>query len=269
MPSRGCGSREEGGAYLTVGCSEFGKPLEDFIVDPPKPIPPEAYRGMGLSPIGVKLIQDPATGITHVFDHVGSEHYPTPADVIEEARWFLSEGLNPISRRINRMSDLGALSPESNLILLHSRAWIDQWAGWYEVMANEHRVMAELGEGNPYASLSACPKDLAGHNLHWGSHGAEIPTQHCAGLWWHDFDAGDLNGEFIMGGGPRVGVRSFVNAQYRAWTRPTARATYGVAIFASFPLKGIEVIRHGDEAVNKRNADLMAKAGIGWEMCEE
>ena len=36
---RGCGEREPGGVYAECGLSPRGRPLEEFLFDPPLPIP--------------------------------------------------------------------------------------------------------------------------------------------------------------------------------------------------------------------------------------
>ena len=48
--SRGCGDREPGGVYAESGLSSKGRPLEEFLVDPPLPIPP-----------GLDLVNKPQT----------------------------------------------------------------------------------------------------------------------------------------------------------------------------------------------------------------
>ncbi len=36
---RGCGEREPGGVYAECGLSSRGRPLEEFLIDPPLPLP--------------------------------------------------------------------------------------------------------------------------------------------------------------------------------------------------------------------------------------
>src|SRR3974390_3419799 len=67
---RGCGQREQGGVYAECGLSPYGSPLEDFLIDPPQPLPE------GLDLINKpQLWEDPATGITHLLIWIGAEHY--------------------------------------------------------------------------------------------------------------------------------------------------------------------------------------------------
>ncbi len=42
---RGCGMREKGGLYACCGTSPFGKPVEEFLIDPPLPFIRRAFKG--------------------------------------------------------------------------------------------------------------------------------------------------------------------------------------------------------------------------------
>lgn len=112
---RGCGMRIAGGVYLEAMISEDGTgvPFASTIVCPPAPVDVNA---LGLSPIGVKLIE--VNGVWHVFDWVGSNNYPTVASFVDEAR---ERG---ISRRIAKTSDFDLITPASRLILIHAQAGI-------------------------------------------------------------------------------------------------------------------------------------------------
>lgn len=121
--SRGCGTREECGVYAESGLSVYGDPLEAFLFDPPLPF-------KAPSALGVHLVDRPtpitdADGtvrtetVTHIVDHVGSSHYPFPADFIEEARE------HGASRRLPPNVDLSRLSVHSRLLLVHSRGLVE------------------------------------------------------------------------------------------------------------------------------------------------
>lgn len=147
---RACGRRLRGGVYAENRLSEDGLPIEYFIVDPPTPVELEA---LGLAPVGVQLIE--VGGVTHVFDVVGQEFYPYPADYIEETRRLGA------SRRLPANLDFSSLGPESRLVLIHARAVIENFAAY------------------PQPPLVGCPRGLAPH--------AQSPLpEMCAGLWWHD-----------------------------------------------------------------------------------
>jgi hypothetical protein len=127
---RGCGDREPGGVYAECGLSSRGRPLEEFLIDPPLAIPP-----------GLDLVNKPQTwqrmlssnepalgweGLP-IFDlliWVGQEHYPYVPDYLEEVIRFGA------SRRLNPNLDLSLLSKSSRMILAHPQvintAWKEQ-----------------------------------------------------------------------------------------------------------------------------------------------
>src|SRR4030095_13665604 len=49
---RGCGTRQAGGIYSECGLSRNGRPLEDFLFDPPTPLALDALQAMGITPAG-------------------------------------------------------------------------------------------------------------------------------------------------------------------------------------------------------------------------
>jgi len=110
MVRRGCGTRHRNALYVCVGTSPFGKPLEYFMVDPPKPWKgPKTVR----APM---LIQD-RNGINHILLGIGKEFYPYPSDFLEEARLY------GVSKRFPRNFDFSVLTPgKSKLVLMHPRA---------------------------------------------------------------------------------------------------------------------------------------------------
>ena len=124
---RGCGDREPGGVYAECGLSSRGRPLEEFLIDPPLPIPP-----------GLDLVNKPQTwqrmlslnepaldweGLP-IFDlliWVGQEHYPYVPDYLEEVIRFGA------SRRLNPNLDLSLLSKSSRMILAHPLVINTSW----------------------------------------------------------------------------------------------------------------------------------------------
>jgi hypothetical protein len=109
---RGCGYRQPGGAYFAVPVGPGGRPIEEFLIDPPVVI--DDPRRLGLASVGVTLIE--RDGVTHVIDIVGREHYPTVASFIDEARRL------GISRRAPRTIDFARITPASRLLLAHPHA---------------------------------------------------------------------------------------------------------------------------------------------------
>ena len=209
---RGCGTRKRGGIYAECGLSPWGEPLEHFLVDPPVPIDAEA---LGLSPIGVTLLADPATGATHVLDWVGEEAYPNPADFLEEVRRF------GLSRRLPRTLPFARLDARSRIVLVHRRA--------------------NMADATAYTAdwRRPCPKQLPEHQQP-----ATAPSL-CAGIWWEDV----ADGVPIVPVGSddrqdaRLVRRSMPSFSYLARSAPAeATPAYVPAIFARFPLSRLAVI---------------------------
>jgi hypothetical protein len=187
---RGCGIREPGGAYLAVPMGPSGSPVEAFLIDPPAVVDATAF---GLSAAGVKLID--CHGITHVYDIVGREHYPTVAEFVDEVRRM------GVSRRIAQNTDFARLTADSRLFLLH-----------------EH---ADIANACEFPSQRRCPR-LREEHLRAGY------SDMCARLWWDE----------------------------------PLSASHRLAIFASFPIVQIEIVR--DDAAGKHVATAKAagKAGV-------
>lgn len=113
--SRGCGSRQPGGAYLCTKLGPNGSPLEDFLVDPVKPFAGEPFR----APILVPDPDDPE--VKHAAIWVGESFYPSPVDFIEEVR---QKGA---SRRVPSGFHFAALTPgKSRMIFIHPRAYTEK-----------------------------------------------------------------------------------------------------------------------------------------------
>lgn len=237
---RGCGTRIAGAAYLEVATSPFGQPVEYFLVDPPVRVDTAA---MGLSPVGLKIFERPrCPGVYDVYDWVGSEHYPNVADFVEEARRF------GISRRIAHTAQFEQLGPDSRLILIHSRAW--------------------LRDANAYLTerRRPCPKGLPEHALD-----AQWPPM-CAALWWEDIEGGYQPEDVDLDIDYREVFRAFPPAhpQFRYGGRERPRHVeapqYAPAIFASFPLHRIAVVRGGN---HEQTAARASKAALPLEIVDE
>ena len=123
---RGCGYRIPNGLYLKVETSEYGKPLEHFVIDPPIPYKHEFTR----SP---RFVWNKRTNAFDVIMWVGEKFYPMPWDFLEEARWI------GISKRIPKNIDFSKISSNSRLILVHKNVipkfdyavekalWLETW----------------------------------------------------------------------------------------------------------------------------------------------
>jgi hypothetical protein len=151
--SRGCGDREPGGVYVESGLSSKGRPLEEFLVDPPLPIPegldlinkPQTWQRMLPS-------SDPALDVDGlpIYDlliWVGAEFYPYCVDYLEETRRFGA------SRRLNPNLDLSLLSKSSRMILAHPLVINTLW--------QEQRLP------------ESCKKEVPGHDTSIANHDHE------------------------------------------------------------------------------------------------
>ena len=140
---RGCGERQPGGVYLETGLSPHGRPLEEFLLDPPVPVPdgldvinkPQLWLRTEAS--GEPVCDAEEHPIYDMLMWVGVEFYPYCPDFIEEVRRYGA------SRRLNPNLDLSLLSRASRMILVHPRA---RNLAWQEQTPPE-----------------SCHKDMSGH----------------------------------------------------------------------------------------------------------
>ncbi len=124
---RGCGEREPGGVYCECGLSPRGRPLEDFLLDPPLPIPdgldlpnkPQLWQRV--LPTGEALLDEQGQPIYDLLIWVGAEHYEYCPDYLEEIRRFGA------SRKLNPNLDLSLLSQASRMILAHPKVINTVW----------------------------------------------------------------------------------------------------------------------------------------------
>lgn len=138
---RGCGRREPGGVYCECGLSPWGRPLEDFLLDPPLPIPdgldlvnkPQLWQRMSVS--GEPVLDEQGQPVYDVLIWVGQEFYPYCCDYVEESRRYGA------SRRLNPNLDLSLLSRASRMILTHPKVLNMRW--------QEQRPPQECGKNIP------------------------------------------------------------------------------------------------------------------------
>lgn len=220
---RGCGERKQGGIYGECGLSPFGRPLEDFLMDPPVAVDAAT---LGLSPIGVTLLPDGRTGATHILDWIGEDCYPNVTDMLEEIRRF------GLSRRLPRTLDFARLDARSRILLVHRRALLLDPLPY---LADQTRL---------------CPKGLPDHAP------SVQPAPHCAALWWEDVQGGAA----VAGSAdPRLVRRSLPSFRYDARRAPDgASGRTTPAIFASFPLSRLVVI---DDPEGKTHTAALERAG--------
>jgi hypothetical protein len=231
--TRGCGTRVKGGVYMECGTSPTGEPLERFIVDPPLAIDTEA---LGISPVGVTLHE--VRGVTHVFDWIGSSHYPNVADFVEEARRFGA------SRRLPKNLDFSRLTAQSRMVLVHARAFIEN-----------HRAYATIEPDD----VRGCPSAKHGHD------GAEM----CARLWWQDLALDGTTGFESMAlahevpDPQRMVSRDMPSFRYKGWRRPAEITPVHLpAIFLSLPINRLVVIRSEDGSHEETAKRIEDAAGL-------
>lgn len=212
---RGCGKRKKGGIYAEVPFKDDdGLPFEHFLVCPPIPIQdPKAY---GVTPLGVKLIE--RHGVYHVFDWIGSKHYPNVWDFIEEGK------VHGISRRLPKNLDFSKITKESRIIFIHSRAHMDK-VGAFAVAAHGRNQSVDV--------YNSCPKGTT-----------HPPAEMCLDMCLHDIVDGvdDLSSKAAIDS-DRV-TRTIGSVQYQGWKSlmPDADKEYVPAVFLSLPLMRIAVI---------------------------
>jgi hypothetical protein len=240
--ARACGLRIRGGVYAETGLSGDGLPIDYFIIDPPIPI---ETSQLGLAAVGVKLIEIDVTNmenshigepaslacdtIYHIFDIVGQEFYPYPADYVEETRRMGA------SRRLPSNLDFSRLEPGSRLILIHARAVIENFPDY------------------PQPPDMECPKGIEAHAL------SPLPEM-CAGLWWHDLPDQPDESEACFRSG-QVLRRVAGDTMYCCYPRPEgAFPSYHHGIFLSLPISNLAVIKGGE--ATERNYQAVCNSGL-------
>lgn len=227
-------ARSAGGVYAVCGSSPFGMPIEHFLLDPPVLVP----DGLELPDRGVTLHE--RDGVWHIIDRVGLAYYPNVADFIEEARRL------GVSRRLQSNLDFSKLTEESRLLLIHPRAWIDNWTAY-----RPKRNLVGWTPG-PY-HCPGYPNPFEPH-----THGKEIDgfPGPCAGIWWEDVSGGEPLQGFAD---PRIVNRIIPICQYQARRAPdNVVPQYREAFFASFPIHRLDVV--ADQSSAKAHELALVKA---------
>lgn len=259
---RGCGTRAEGGIYAESGLGPNGLPLEFFIPDRIVPINAEA---LGLAAIGVKLIQSAKTGVWHIFDIVGAESYPNPADWLEETRRYGA------SRRLSPTLPYHLLTSESRMFILHSRAYVANYPEYYNVrdLARPcwqtsrpdhyfwqwcpHVPDPELTD--PRWVTEVASRQFAGHRQDGRPTGrGSAPAAFCPGLWWEDLRVDDRHEETRTGWTANlrnerdVAIHMPSFSYYGRKTPYGVRAQYKLAVMAIMPITNLIVVDGGEAA---------------------
>lgn len=217
---RGCGVREPGGIYFETVTSKRGRPVEDFLFDPPLPA-----EDLNLPARGVTILERPdGSGIFDVWDRVGEANYPNVADMVEEIRRY------GLSRRAGKSLDFSKLGPGSMIFLTHPRA----------IMTNHLDLVALLREeaqDTPDAAhVFRCP---CGKRLH--AHYLMDPVGMCVGLWWEAVTKAE--GSLDPYAPLRTVERQNGSTKYVARQVPHGfKPEYAEGVFARFPIHQLAVI---------------------------
>jgi hypothetical protein len=242
---RGCGERSPGAVYIECALSPVGRPFEDFLLDPPLPVPP----GLGADALANKpqFWTDPASGTVHLLIWIGAEHYPYLPDFVEESRRFgISRKLSP---QLLERPEFARLTLASRLILVHPTA----------------RNLAWMYQSPPLR----CLKHVPGHTS------AAVTTERtgpCLSKTWELVPAHAALPLLDPGSGKplvdpitrQVRRKSFVLAGRTWFTRrigsteytyaPTSESEAELApgIFGTFPISGFALIRGGSSDISHR-----------------
>ena len=280
--SRGCGDREPGGIYAECGLSSRGRPLEEFLIDPPLPIPPgldlvnKPQTWQRLLPSGEPALDGEGLPIFDLLIWVGQEHYPYCPDFLEEVKRYGA------SRRLNPNLDLSLLSRSSRMILAHPLVLNTAW----QAQRPPQSCKKEVPGHDAASAASTASDDEAGGTI--GDTGEETTTRPllhlivndtaslipvvkpelpqtgpCLFKLWElipreaaqtsidilDSEVGELppDAELLP-----LCLREIGSTIYQY--RPTGESVDGLVpgIFAVLPITGFALIRYHDGSVNER-----------------
>jgi hypothetical protein len=267
--SRGCGDREPGGVYCECGLSSRGRPLEEFLIDPPLPVPdgldlvnkPQLWQRT--HPTGEAALDAEGDLIYDLLIWVGEEFYAYCSDYIEETRQFGA------SRRLNPHLDLSLLSRSSRMILAHPRARNTAWQTQRppEICRKDipgHATSTSDIDGEGEDTLLMQLMRLAASGSDTESSPADVPHNGpCLFKVWElipreaaqtvleldEFETEDV------ASGPQnapLCLRAIGSTVYPY--RPTGESADGLVpgIFAALPITGFAFIRFDDGSVNDR-----------------
>jgi hypothetical protein len=289
---RGCGEREPGGVYAECGLSPWGRPLEEFLFDPPLPIPdgldlvnkPQLW--MRTLPSGEPALDEEGQPIYDLLIWVGEEHYNYCPDYLEETRLYGA------SRRLNPNLDLSLLSRSSRMILAHPLVLNMHWqeqrppqscmkrVPGHDISAKSHDVQANARDEVDEGRISSLSLNGAatGRELMSLAFSPETPqTGPCLFKLWELIPrevaktvieaAEDESGaEQSSAESLPLCLREIGSAIYQY--RPTGESADGLVpgLFAALPITGFALVRFQDGSVNEQ---AKAKILAGLEAREE
>jgi len=274
---RGCGDREPGGVYAESGLSPWGRPLEEFLIDPPLPIPDgldlvnKTQLWQRILPSGEPAFDAEGLPIYDLLIWVGQEHYLYVPDYLEELKRYGA------SRRLNANLDLSLLSRSSRMILAHPQALNTAWqtqrppqtckkeVPGHDAAASDAEEEGVMGETMEEAITSSL--------VHIASTSmeprltellSEFPqTGPCLFKLWDlipqevaqtviDISDGEAGEEPPGAKSLPLCLRTIGSTTYQY--RPTGESADGLmpGIFAALPITGFSLIRCQDGSVNDR-----------------
>lgn len=214
---RGCGDRADGGLYLCVGTSPHGRPVEDFLIDPPLAWAGGVIRSPYLVPqidgFG-NAVYDGGRPVMDVFMWTGAQYYPFVPDFVEETRNL------GVSKRIPKGFPTGNLTPgQSRMVLIHPKA--------------KPRFEYDLRR-------TLCRLD--GDDRH-GCHGDA--DEHCVHALWDLSTLDTIPGKHDIDLGPPLSIRTpsaTYNPYFPHWPDGPEELPYAPGIFAAFVLTHLEYV---------------------------
>lgn len=244
MSVRGCGTRKRGGIYSTCPLAAGGRPVEDFLIDPPLELEgPLAPQGVGT------IVRE---GVTHIVDWVGSTHYPNVADFVEEVRRM------GMSRRIPSTFDFSKLTRDSCHILVHARTIVAHPEMYRPALIHEPGHVFD-------GPMHLCPKFIVDHQRGYGK--PETPPEMCAGIWWEDLDPC----EYLGDGQDRKAKRRIPSGVYEGLGSPVEprMREYFPGLFLMMPIVTLQIVRDAISGRHEEAAWGAGRAGIPTELVDE
>lgn len=267
-PERGCGKRAAGGVYAETLTGPYGHPIEEYLIDPPYLVDAPT---LGLTPVGVKLVEMPnrqaadGTPVHWIWDWVGAGYYPNPADFVEEARLYGA------SRRLPKNLDWSLITPETRLVLVHSRAGIVPGSGTDRLGQREATFPTDGAHRYRFDAMAQCPQEIGhGHCHRPLTPHADREGTACARYLWQTLLKGEP-AEPGAEGFPLV-KRALGDTSYLGLAEtdpPLDPKEYRPAIFLRLPVHRVVVIEDTAGGSHAATMERVERAGVPVELLPE
>lgn len=262
---RGCGRRQDGALYACSGTSSYGRPVEDFIVDPPLPWTLGPFRGVR----PWSKINASGQEVHDMMLWVGAENYPFVPDFVEEGRMHGFCKRIPTGRldgeggAVGGPAQYGKVRPsESRMVLIHPKA----------IAESSYLVHYESGLSiGRDVGCSACGSGANTMRTHLTEHVSGSPS--CTFATWdlsaladdtpkHGVDLSDVAWAAIKT--PSVLYR------VRRHEESDVPPTYAPGIFLALPVTHFEYVRQdGEKSVPESVASLLGDNIRNLAVCEQ